>query len=251
MAAARLRSRLHHDAGRHHAASASGVTLVHAGCLIAIDQMRFASVDHLRWDRALWPVARDADEEAMAGDRLGESFDSVLAAAQADAGWAFERLWHAYAGPVTGYLRLHGARDADDVASEVFLSAFRALDRFVGDESAFRSWLFTIAHRRLLDARRAAGRRPVERPLEEVGADRVEAGAGPEVLRRLAEERVRAMCGRLVEDQRDVLLLRMVAGMTVEEVAHAVGKSPGAVKALQRRGLAALRKILEREGVPL
>lgn len=186
----------------------------------------------------------------MTGDRLGESFDSVLAAARAGGGWAFERLWNAYVRPVTGYLRLQGAREPDDVASEVFLSAFGALNRFAGDEAAFRSWLFTIAHRRLLDARRAAARRPVEQPLEEA-ADGVEPGPEPEVLRRLAEERVRALCGRLVEDQRDVLLLRLVAGVTIEEVAGTLDKSPGAVKALQRRGLAALRKILETEGVPL
>ena len=51
--------------------------------------------------------------------------------------------------------------------------------------------------------------------------------------------------------QRDVLVLRLVGGLTVDEVAAALDKSPGAVKALQRRALLALRKILEREGVPL
>lgn len=187
----------------------------------------------------------------MAGDRIGGGFEEVLAAARAGEGWAFERLWRAYAGPATGYLRLQGARDPDDVASEAFLSAFRSINRFEGDEASFRSWLFTIVHRRLLDSRRAAARRPVEHPLEEPIAEHTEPGPETEVLRHLAEERVRELCERLPEGQRDVLLLRLVGGFTIDEVAAAVGRSPGAAKALQRRGLVALRKILEREGVPL
>jgi len=70
-------------------------------------------------------------------------------------------------------------------------------------------------------------------------------------LSRLSAQRVSQLCEQLVPDQRDVLLLRLVGGLTVEQVAAGVGKSPGAVKALQRRGLAATRKLLEREGVPL
>lgn len=179
-------------------------------------------------------------------DRLGAGFDGVLAAAQEGSGWAFERLWHAFAPSVTGYLRIQGAAEPDDLASEVFLGAFRSLATFSGDEAAFRSWLFTIAHRRLVDARRSAARRPPPQPLDE-GVDTGHAGAPPEVevMRRMAEERVRSLCARLVPDQRDVLLLRLVGGFTVEEVAATLDKSPGATKALQRRGLVALRKILE------
>lgn len=70
-------------------------------------------------------------------------------------------------------------------------------------------------------------------------------------MRRMAEERVRSLCSLLAPDQRDVLLLRLVGGFTVEQVAATLDKSSGAVKALQRRGLVALRKTLERQGVPL
>ncbi|MDP9019445.1 MAG: RNA polymerase sigma factor [Actinomycetota bacterium] len=184
-------------------------------------------------------------------DRFGKGFDGVLAAAQEGAGWAFERLWQTFAPSVTGYLRLQGAAEPDDLASEVFLGAFQSLATFSGDEAAFRSWLFTIAHRRLVDARRRAARRPPPQPLAE-GHDTGHAAA-PEVemMRRMAEERVRSLCRQLVPEQRDVLLLRLVGGFTVEEVAATLDKSPGATKALQRRGLVALRKILEREGVPL
>lgn len=185
----------------------------------------------------------------MGHDRLGDSFDTVLSAAQTGAGWALGRLWQTYAGPVTGYLRLQGASDPDDLTSEVFLGAFRSIAGFNGDEAAFRSWLFTIAHRRVLDARRAAGRRPdFEELVDGLSLPGV-SGPDAEVLRRLATERVQALCQCLAPDQRDVLLLRLVGGFTVGEVAVALSKSPGAVHALQRRGLLAVRKILERGGV--
>jgi RNA polymerase sigma factor (sigma-70 family) len=181
---------------------------------------------------------------------LGEEFDTVLAAAQVGAGWGCERLWTAYAGMVGGYLRLQGMRDPDGLANEVFFHAFRSLAGFDGTEDRFRSWLFTIAHRRVIDERRFAARRP-----QLAEREYVEEPAGPSAedvaLQRASEQRVRALCQELVPDQQDVLLLRLVAGLTIEEIATALGKSPGAVKALQRRGLAALRRILEQEAVPL
>ena len=66
-----------------------------------------------------------------------------------------------------------------------------------------------------------------------------------DVLARLGPERVRSLLGELSPDQRDVLLLRIVADLTVEQVAEALGKAPGAVKQLQRQGLGALRRRLD------
>jgi DNA-directed RNA polymerase specialized sigma24 family protein len=92
--------------------------------------------------------------------RTGLPFDDVLAAAQAGAGWAFEVLYRDLAPSVTGYLRLHGAAEPDDLASETFLGVFTGLGGFRGDEEALRSWVFTIAHRRLIDDWRRRSRRP-------------------------------------------------------------------------------------------
>lgn len=195
-------------------------------------------------------VSHDNSRES---GRLGGQFDPVLTAARSGAGWAAGRLWSSLAPQVAGYLRAQGAPEPDDLASEVFLGVFRGLASFSGDEEKFRSWVFTIAHRRLVDERRRLVRRPPPAPL----GDDDRAGASPsasaehEALRRLSEERVRRVCERLVPDQRDVLLLRLVGGLTSEEVAVALGKSPGAVRALQRRGVASLRRIFEQEGVPL
>ena len=170
-------------------------------------------------------------------------------AAAAGGEWAYEDLYRTLAPAVAGYLRVQGSAEPDDLTSEVFERAFSSLGRFSGGEGQFRSWVFTIAHHRLTDERRRAARRPLraDGELPEAAAGDVE----DEALRRMATERVRRLCEELVPDQRDVMLLRMVAAMTVEDVARALGKSPGAVKALQRRGLAALRRQMERQAVPV
>ena len=182
---------------------------------------------------------------------IGEDFGGVLSAAQSGAGWAFEVLYGTFAPAVAGYLRAQGA-EADDLASEVFLRVFRDLGSFSGTEGQFRSWVFTIAHARLIDERARLRRRV---PLARNGLDGASETAGgnveDDVLGRLAEARVRELCAGLAPDQRDVLLLRLVADLTVEQVAATLEKTVGATKALQRRGLAGLRREIERKGVPL
>ena len=84
-------------------------------------------------------------------------------------------------------------------------------------------------------------------------ATRTLANEDPEesAMNRLVRDRVRAEVQRLSRDQREVILLRLSGGLTSPEIAKIVGKTTGAVKALQRRGLAAVRRQMEREGVPL
>ena len=179
-----------------------------------------------------------------------DDFASVLSAAQQGAGWAFERMYEDLAPAVAGFFRVQSASDPDDLTSVVFVGVFRGIARYSGDESGFRSWVFTIAHRRLTDDRRRVGRTPRVDSLSEAGGM---AGGSVEadVFERLATDRVRTLCARLSADQRDVLVLRLVGGLTIGEVAATIGKSVAATKALQRRGLVAMRVELEREGVPL
>jgi RNA polymerase sigma factor (sigma-70 family) len=142
------------------------------------------------------------------------------------------------------------AYEPEDLTSEVFLGVFRGLGGFDGSEQQFRSWVFMIAHRRLQDERRRAARRPalaaMDPELSLPGGD-----AEREALDALGEQWVQRLAGRLSADQRTVLLLRIVADLTAEEVAQITGKSVGAVRALQRRGLDALRRLIAREGVQL
>ena len=187
--------------------------------------------------------------------RTGLPFDDVLAAAQAGAAWAFETLYRDLAPAVTGYLRLHGAAEPDDLASETFIGVFTGLAGFRGDEAGLRGWVFTIAHRRLLDDWRRRSRRPqlapeLPEPVDDVGGD-----VEDDVLARLGTAVGSRLCGTLPADQRSVLLLRILGDLTVEQVAGVMGRSVASVKALQRRGLRALRAELEqispeRVGVP-
>ena len=180
---------------------------------------------------------------------VGPVFDEVLAAARAGAAWAFEVLYRDLAPAVTGYLRLHGAGEPDDLASETFLAVFRGLSAFEGDEQGLRSWVFTIAHRRLVDDWRRRGRRPqVADGGDELVPDAVGGDVEADVFTRLGTERVHSLCAGLPADQRSVLLLRVLADLTVEQVAEVMGRSVASVKALQRRGLRRLRDELEPAG---
>jgi len=185
--------------------------------------------------------------------RFGDAFDALLASARHGEAWAWRELWDWLAPAVAGYFRIQGVRDGDALMSETFVGVVKGIGRFEGTASQFRSWVFGIAHRRVTDLRRTWGARRDTEWSDIGGAlgivDRVD--VEDDVLHRLAADRVRAICERLAADQRDVLLLRLVGDLTIEQIAAVLGKTTGAVKALQRRGLGAVRKIIEREGVPL
>jgi RNA polymerase sigma-70 factor (ECF subfamily) len=178
--------------------------------------------------------------------RTGLPFDDVLAAAQAGAGWAFECLYRDLAPAVTGYLRLHGAAEPEDLASETFIGVFTGLAGFRGSEDGLRAWVFTIAHRRLVDDWRRRSRRPLLADDPAEGGEPVGGDVEDDALGRLGADEVSRLCGLLPTDQRSVLLLRILADLTVEQVAQVMDRSVGSVKALQRRGLRALRAELER-----
>ena len=180
-----------------------------------------------------------------------DDFDAVLARARAGQASSFQCLYDDLAPPVAAYLRGRGARDVEDVTSEVFLAVFTGLGRFTGGQADFRSWVFTIAHRRMVDQWRQNGRTPQAVAWEDRHDSRTAASAEEDALTRVGTDRVRELLDGLSEDQRDVLLLRILGDLTVDQVAEALGKRAGAVKALQRRALASLRRALEAEGVPL
>lgn len=180
---------------------------------------------------------------------IGQNFDSVLEAAQEGAGWAWGVLYRDLAPQVFGYLRAQGSAEPEDLLGEVFLQVARNIGRFRGNEAAFRSWVFLVAHHRVVDERRFRGRRSEEL----VAVDQLEGLVAVEdseqvAMRNFSTERVQELLDQLTPAQRDVLTLRIVGGLTVAETAQIVGKRVGAVRALQRRGLAVLRRKLQ-EGV--
>ena len=177
---------------------------------------------------------------------FGEYFASVLIGAQAGADWAWDRLYAGFAPSVLGYFRLRGAADPENLLGETFFQLAKNIERYSGDETAFRSYLFTIAHGCMVDERRSAFRRRVDVTADLAVLDSVdETDPAEEAVRADSTERILAVLSRLSADQRDVLLLRMVSGFSLEETAQILSKSVGAVKALQSRGCASLRKTLD------
>ena len=106
--------------------------------------------------------------------------------------------------------------------------------------------MFTIAHRRLIDDWRRRSRRP--QVTDDAGDLTVYPGGDAEddALVRVGADDVHRLCAGLPDDQRSVLLLRVLADLTVEQIASVLGRSVGSVKALQRRGLRALRERIEK-----
>lgn len=175
---------------------------------------------------------------------VGENFPEILRAAQLGAEWAWRTLYRDLAPAVTGYLRLHEASEPEDLTGEVFVQIVRGLSGFTGDEKHFRSWVFVIAHHRIADERRSRTRKPAApaelQTLEQVAPS---GNAEEEALSRLSIGEIRRVLDALSDDQRDIMLLRIVGGLTLEETAGVVGKRVGSVKALQRRAIASIRRM--------
>lgn len=169
-------------------------------------------------------------------------FDAVLTAAQAGGERAFATLYRQYNARVLRYFAAFIPSAAEDLAAETWIGVANGLRRFAGDEDRFRAWLFTIAHRQLVRHWRAAGRRrsdPTDpRNLVDIpGPVDVEALV---TVDRSALEAVRKLSALLSTDQREVVLMRVLGGLTVDQVASALGKRPGAVRVMQHK---ALRKL--------
>jgi RNA polymerase sigma-70 factor, ECF subfamily len=171
-----------------------------------------------------------------------EDFVSVLAAARCGEAEAFTSLFESLARPVAGYLRGRAVEDPDGAANEVFLRVFTRITDFDGDAAKFRSWVFTIARNLAIDEQRARARRATIVAIDEYVA---QLAGHPDPDDVIARDSVDAMLARLSRDQRDVILLRFVADLSIEETAAVVAKRVTAVKALQRRALDALRKDVE------
>lgn len=180
---------------------------------------------------------------ALRQPMIGEGFESVLGAARTGAEWAWTDLYQSFAPAVLGYLRAQRVPEPEDLTAEVFFQIVRSLGQFEGNESDFRSWIFVIAHRKIIDDSRARKRRPSEPVPNEIIESRTSTGnVEDEALDQLSELYFRRLIVELTDDQKDVMLLRILGGLTVPEVAAAMGKRPGAVEALQRRAVAQLRK---------
>jgi RNA polymerase sigma-70 factor (ECF subfamily) len=181
---------------------------------------------------------------------IGAEFADVLEAAQAGSEAAFSRLWRDGNPPLLRYLRVIAPDGAEDVAAETWLRVVRGLAGFRGDERAWRAWLFTIARRRVIDEARRRSRRPVV-PLDDAGQPPPAPDAADTALEQMGTRAALALVAGLPALQREVIMLRVVAGLDTETVARLTGRSPGAVRVATHRGLRRLAEVLAESGVTL
>jgi RNA polymerase sigma-70 factor (ECF subfamily) len=183
---------------------------------------------------------------------VGEEFAALIAAAKRGDEAAFSILWRNANPSLLRYLRVVTPEHAEDVAAETWVQVLRGLAQFTGDESAWRAWLFTTARRRVLDQVRHRARHPAE-PLDDIHASEVPRTADAEQLAmdNIATERAIALVSRLPDQQAEVIMLRVVAGLETEVVAQMLGRSPGAIRVAAHRGLKKLATLLSGAGVTL
>jgi RNA polymerase sigma-70 factor (ECF subfamily) len=181
---------------------------------------------------------------------IGPAFTAVLADAQCGDEAAFASLFRAVQPVLLGYLRGIAPEAAEDVAGETWLQVVAGLAGFRGGEDAFRAWVFTIARHRAIDVGRARARRHTV-PLDqtELAMRLAVPGAGDVALEAISTQAVLALISALPRDQAEIILLRVVAGLGIADVARMVGKSPGAVRVAAHRGLRRLAGMVDRAGV--
>ena len=175
---------------------------------------------------------------------IGPSFPAVLAAAAGGDELAFGVLCRDLQPGLLRYLEVLAPGAGEDLASETWLRVVGRLDRFRGDEPAFRAWVFTVARHRAIDR----WRRRVHHPDQLVSLEALVDLPAPDDPAAAAVDAVSsrsavAMLASLPRDQAEVVLLRVVAGLDVAEVAALTGKRPGNVRVLAHR---ALRRLAER-----
>lgn len=175
---------------------------------------------------------------------MTELTDDVVGAARSGDRDALHTVYAALAPAVLGYLRGKGVADPEAVTNDVFLALLPQLERVTGGAAGLRRLTFTIAHARMADEHRRRARGPVVVSWDAELDTRTTASAADDAEQALSTARVRAVLDQLPDDQREVLLLRVVADLSIEQVAAVMGRSAGAVKQLQRRGLIAVRQIV-------
>lgn len=192
------------------------------------------------------PLAAVEDKEV-----IGAEFPTLLTAAQDGDGEAFAKLWSDAHPGLVRYTRALAGAAGEDVASETWLAVLRGLKRFTGNEASFRSWLFTIARHKLIDLRRrrahqdqclsdlARGQEPLSPDTADLAADQ------------MGTEAALTLITRLPAEQAEIILLRVLGGLEVAQVAVLVGKSPGAVRVAAHRGLRRLADLLGGDPVTL
>ncbi|MEJ1179885.1 RNA polymerase sigma factor [Pseudarthrobacter sp. NPDC055928] len=179
-------------------------------------------------------------EEPLVLDTLAEENIEIFAdTAGVDPAVIFGAVYRTFSGAVLGYLKARGVDDPEAVTQDVFLAFYPKIGELTGGLQGAKSLVFSIAHARMVDYYRRVERRPDFTPYDPLQDGRSTASAEDHVLGH--GDGAAHLLEGLAEDHREVLALRVVADLSIEQVAGIMGKSPGAIKQLQRRALQNLK----------
>jgi len=169
--------------------------------------------------------------------------ESLVRQAQEHDQEAFAQIYEEYFDKIYRYitLKIGDAVEAEDLTQQVFLNSLRSISSFRWKGKPFSAWLYRIAHNQVVDYLRK--KKKVAVPLEET---LVSGGDNPQMAaeRKLDVEQVLAAARHLTDAQREVISLRFTSELSIAQVSEVMGKSQGAVKALQHSGIVALRRAL-------
>jgi RNA polymerase sigma-70 factor (ECF subfamily) len=169
--------------------------------------------------------------------------ESLVRRAQKHDQEAFAQIYEEYFDKIYRYitLKIGDTAEAEDLTQQVFLNTLRSISSFRWKGKPFSAWLYRIAHNQVVDFLRKKKKAIV--PLEET---LVGGGDDPQRVaeRKLDIGRVLSAARHLTDAQREVISLRFTSELSIAQVAEVMGKSQGAVKALQHSGIVALRKAL-------
>jgi RNA polymerase sigma-70 factor (ECF subfamily) len=157
---------------------------------------------------------------------------------------AFGEIYRLYRPAIVRYIRHHvgSSLEAEDIAGRVFLKAWQAIDRYQDRGRPFSSWLYRLAHNQVVDHHRT---RHPSAPLLDIGVFATPDTAFETVRRKHAAEEIHAALQTLTAEQRQVIWHKFSDGFDNPTIARLMNKKEGAVRALQMRGLMALRRELE------
>ncbi len=177
---------------------------------------------------------------------LGDRFADVLARAREGDTEAFAELWRDVQPMLLRYLRVTAGSYAEDVASQTWVRAIEGLSSFTGDEPGLRRWMVTIARNLYVDQLRRTARRPEELVMDisavKALSHPLAAGANEVAEERMFTQRAVALVATLPPDQAEMIMLRVVVGLDVADVAAMMGRTPGAVRVAVHRALHLLKE---------
>ena len=157
---------------------------------------------------------------------------------------ALAQLYEEYFDKIYRYIafKIGSRTEAEDMTQQVFLNAIKSISSFKWKGTPFSAWLFRIAHNQVVDYVRKRAKHATVPLVESL----VSTGDNPELVaeQNLDVERLLSATQRLTKAQREVISLRFPGGLSIAEVARVIGKSQGAVKALQHSAILALRQVL-------